>query len=73
MDIHLKVQYMINSVVCIQRTATFQTELLAKRMANIINMATANWAPFSFSCGLRIEMILKILKKLIHTCVSTNS
>lgn len=38
MDIHLKVQYVINIVVCIQRTSTFQTELAAKRMANIRNI-----------------------------------
>lgn len=64
---------MINSVACIQRTATFQTELVATRMSNIRNIATANWASFSFACGPRIEMKLKILKYLIHTCVSTNS
>lgn len=73
MDIHLKVQYVINIVVCIQRTSTFQTELVAKIMANIGSIGTATWAQYSFSCGLKIEIILKILNNVIHTCVSTKS
>lgn len=73
MDIHLKVQYVINIVVCIWRISTFQTELVAKRMANIRSIGTAYWAQFSFPCGLRIEIILKILNNLINNCVFTNS
>lgn len=63
---------MINSAACIQRTATFQTGLVAKRTANIRNIASANWAPFSIACGPRIEMRLKIRKYLVHTYVPTN-
>lgn len=48
MDIHLKIQDMINSVACIQRTSTFPTELVAKRMANIRNSGIANGATFNF-------------------------
>lgn len=42
MDIRLKVLYVINSVVCIQRSATFQTELVAERIAVIRNAASVN-------------------------------
>lgn len=47
MDIHLKVQYVIN-IVCIQRTSTFQTEPVAKRMQILEALVLLTGSNFNF-------------------------